>query len=100
MRKLYLSGLLAFTVMSALAQKPINPRDKELAKPNTGKIEFMKGNMIVCPGDFVDANTYVPPAKDVQAALKAKSSRTTAATSTTFIVTYEGFTPEAQKAFQ
>ncbi len=100
MRKLYLSGLLAFTVMSALAQKPNSPRDKDLAKPNTGKIEFMKGNMIVCPGDFVDANTYVPPAKDVQAALKAKSSRTTAATSTTFIVTYEGFTPEAQKAFQ
>lgn len=100
MRKLYLSGLLAITVMSALAQKPFKPRDSDYSKPNSGKIEFMKGQMIVCPGDFVDANTYVPPAKEVEVALKAKSSRTTAGTSTTFIVTYDGFTPEAQKAFQ
>ncbi|GAB3505545.1 hypothetical protein GCM10027442_08830 [Emticicia fontis] len=54
--------------------------------------------MIVCPGNFVDANTYVPPAKEVEEALKGKNVRST--TKATFIVTYNGFSPAAQKSFQ
>ncbi|RFS17410.1 T9SS type A sorting domain-containing protein [Emticicia sp. C21] len=98
MRKIYLSGLLSFLVMSAIAQKTIKPRHEELAKTNPYKIEFMKGKMIVCPGNFVDANTYIPPAKEVQDALNGKFARSTA--KATFIVTYNGFSPAAQKAFQ
>ncbi len=98
MRKIYLSGLLAFLVMSVFAQKSVKPRLEDLAKTNPNKIEFMKGKMIVCPGNYVDANTYIPPAKEVEEALKGKNVRTTA--KTTFIVNYSGFSPAAQKAFQ
>jgi hypothetical protein len=98
MRKIYLSGLLSLLVMSVFAQKSVKPRHEELAKTNPYKIEFMKGKMIVCPGNYVDANTYIPPAKEVEDALKGKYVRST--TKATFIVTYNGFSPAAQKAFQ
>ncbi len=98
MRKIYLSGLLSFLVMSAVAQKSVKPRIEDLAKTNPNKIEFMKGKMIVCPGNYVDANTYVPPAKEVEAALNGRNARSTA--KATFIVNYSGFSPAAQKAFQ
>ncbi|WP_165372197.1 T9SS type A sorting domain-containing protein [Emticicia agri] len=98
MRKIYLSGILSLLVMSAIAQKTVKPRHEELAKTNPNKIEFMKGKMIVCPGNYVDANTYIPPAKEVEDALKGKYVRSTA--KATFIVNYSGFSPAAQKAFQ
>lgn len=99
MRKIYLSGLLSLMVMSVFAQKLAKPRHQELSKTNPDKIEFMKGKMIVCPGIFEDANTYVPMAKEVEDALKGQKARGTAA-KTTFIVTYNGFSPAAQKSFQ
>lgn len=98
MRKIYLSGLLCFLVMSAIAQKTAKPRHEDLAKPNPNKIEFMKGKMIVCPGMYVDANTYVPPAKEIQEYLSGRRARSTA--KATFIVDYTGFTPAAKAAFQ
>lgn len=99
MRKIYLSGLLFLMVMSVFAQKVAKPSHEQLAKVNPDKIEFMKGQMIVCPGVFEDANTYVPMAKEVEDALKGQKSRGTAAKAT-FIVTYNGFSPAAQKSFQ
>jgi hypothetical protein len=99
MRKIYLSGLLFLMVMSVFAQKLAKPRHEQLAQSNPDKIEFMKGKMIVCPGVFEDANTYVPMAKEVEEALKGQKARGTAA-KTTFIVTYNGFSPAAQKSFQ
>jgi Secretion system C-terminal sorting domain len=100
MRKIYFSGLLFLMVMSVFAQKVAKPSHEHLATVNPDKIEFMKGKMIVCPGSFVDANTYVPMAEDIDEAIKnQKSTRTTAAKST-FIVTYNGFSPAAQKSFQ
>ncbi|MBA4850222.1 T9SS type A sorting domain-containing protein [Emticicia sp. BO119] len=98
MRKIYLSGILTLLVMSAIAQKTIKPRHEQLARTNPNKIEFMKGKMIVCPGNYVDANTYIPPAKEIEEALKGKYVRSTA--KATFIVNYSGFSPAAQKAFQ
>lgn len=99
MRKIYLSGVLLLMVMSVLAQKVAKPSHEQLAKVNPDKIEFMKGQMIVCPGNFEDANTYVPMAKEVEDALKSQKARGTAAKAT-FIVTYNGFSPAAQKSFQ
>jgi hypothetical protein len=99
MKKIYLSGLLLLMVMSVFAQKVAKPSHDKLARVNPDKIEFMKGQMIVCPGVFEDANTYVPMAKEVEEALKAQKGRGTAA-KTTFIVTYNGFSPAAQKSFQ
>ena len=101
MRKIYLSGLLLLMVMSVFAQKAAKPNHEQLAKVNPDKIEFMKGQMIVCPGIFEDANTYVPMAKEVEDALKAQKARGgAAAAKSTFIVTYNGFSPAAQKSFQ
>ena len=88
-------------VMSVFAQKVAKPSHEKLANPNPDKIEFMKGQMIVCPGVFEDANTYVPMAKEVEDAMKAQKARGGAATAkATFIVTYNGFSPAAQKSFQ
>ena len=98
MRKIYLSGLLFLIVTSVFAQKLAKPRHQDLARVNPNKIEFMKGKMIVCPGNYIDANTYVPPAKEVEEALKGQKARSTA--KATFIVTYHGFSPAAQKSFQ
>jgi hypothetical protein len=101
MRKIYLSGLLTLMVMSVFAQKLAKPQHEQLAQINPDKIEFMKGKMIVCPGVFEDANTYVPMAKEVEEALKAqRAGRTNAVTRTNFIVTYIGFSPAAKKSFQ
>jgi hypothetical protein len=99
MRKIYLSGLLSLMIMSVFAQKLAKPRHNELAKVNPDKIEFMKGKMVVCPAVFEDANTFVPMAKEVEEALKGQKARGTAAKAT-FIVTYNGFSPAAQKSFQ
>lgn len=88
-------------VMSVFAQKMAKLPHEQLAQTNPDKIEFMKGKMIVCPGVFEDANTYVPMAKEVEEALKAqRAGRTNAATRTNFIVTYIGFSPAAKKSFQ
>lgn len=101
MRNIYLSGLLSLMVMSVFAQKQAKPKHEQLAQTNPDKIEFMKGKMIVCPGVFEDANTYVPMAKEVEDALKAqRAGRTTATTRTKFIVKYNGFSPAAQRSFQ
>lgn len=86
-------------IMSVFAQKLAKPRHNELAKVNPDKIEFMKGKMVVCPAVFEDANTFVPMAKEVEEALKGQKARGTAAKAT-FIVTYNGFSPAAQKSFQ
>lgn len=59
----------------------------------------MKGKMVVCPGVFEDANTYVPMAKDVENALKGQKARGSAAKAT-FIIDYVGFSPAAQRSFQ
>jgi hypothetical protein len=99
MKKIYLSGLLLLVVMSVFAQKMAKPRHGDITPSNPDKIEFMKGKMIVCPGNFEDANTYVPIAKEVEEAMKGQKARGTAAKST-FIVTYNGFSPAAQKSFQ
>ena len=99
MKKIYISGLLFIMVMSVFAQKVAKPSHEKLANPNPDKIEFMKGQMIVCPGVFEDANTYVPMAKEVEEALKSNKARGTAA-KTEFIVNYIGFSPAAQKSFQ
>ncbi len=61
------------------------------------KFETMKGQDIICPAGMRDANTYVPPPKFIQDALKNK---TRLAAQSTFVVTYKGFPPAAQKAFQ
>ncbi|WP_394993814.1 T9SS type A sorting domain-containing protein [Emticicia sp.] len=100
MKKIYLSGLLLLMVMSVFAQKTAKPIHEQLARINPDKIEFMKGQMIVCPGVFEDANTYVPMAKEVEDALKGQKARGGAAAKATFIVTYNGFSPAAQKSFQ
>lgn len=101
MRKIYLSGLLFLMVMSVFAQKVAKPSHEQLAKVNPDKIEFMKGQMIVCPGIFEEANTYVPMAKEVEDALKAQRARGGAGTAkATFIVTYNGFSPAAKNSFQ
>lgn len=101
MRKIYLSGLLLLVVMSVFAQKLAKPQYGELTKSNPDKIEFMKGKMIVCPGIFEDANTYVPMAKEVEEALKGQKGRGGNGTAkTTFIIDYVGFSPAAQRSFQ
>ena len=100
MKKIYLSGLLLLMVMSVFAQKTAKPIHEQLSRINPDKIEFMKGQMIVCPGVFEDANTYVPMAKEVEDALKGQKARGGAAAKATFIVTYNGFSPAAQKSFQ
>ena len=99
MRKIYLSGLLLLVVMSVFAQKMGKPQYGDITPSNPDKIEFMKGKMIVCPGNFEDANTYVPMAKVVEDAIKGQKARGTAVKAT-FIVTYNGFSPAAQKSFQ
>jgi hypothetical protein len=100
MRKIYLAGILFLMVMPVFAQKVAKPNHEQLAKINPDKIEFMKGKMVVCPAVFEDANTYVPMAKDVEEALKTQKARGTGAAKATFIVTYNGFSPAAQKSFQ
>ncbi|WP_082892883.1 MULTISPECIES: T9SS type A sorting domain-containing protein [Emticicia] len=100
MRKIYLSVLLLLMVMSVFAQTKAKPRHNDISPSNPDKIEFMKGKMIVCPGIFEDANTFVPMAKEVEEALKGQKARGAAAAKTTFIVTYNGFSPAAQRAFQ
>lgn len=101
MRKIYLSGLLLLMVMSVFAQKLAKPKHGELSRSNPDKIEFMKGKMIVCPGVFEDANTYVPMAKEVEEALKGQKGRGVGATAkATFIIDYVGFSPAAQRSFQ
>ncbi len=101
MRKIYLSGLLLLMVTSVFAQKVAKPSHEHLARINPDKIEFMKGQMIVCPGVFEDANTYVPMAKEVEDAIKAQKTRSGAGTAkTTFIVDYIGFSPAAKNSFQ
>lgn len=88
-------------VMSVFAQKLAKPRHEALTltQSNPDKIEFMKGKMVVCPGVFEDANTYVPMAKDVENALKGQKARGAAAKAT-FIIDYVGFSPAAQRSFQ
>jgi Secretion system C-terminal sorting domain len=61
------------------------------------KFETMKGQDIICPAGLEDANTYVPPPKFIQDALK---NRARMIAKSTFIVNYKGFPPAAQKAFQ
>ena len=99
MRKIYLSGLLLLVVMSVFAQKVAKPRHEDITPSNPDKIEFMKGKMIVCPGNFEDANTFVPMAKEVEEALKGQKARGTAAKAT-FIIDYVGFSLAAQRSFQ
>ena len=102
MKRIYLSGLLFLMVMSVFAQKVAKPpHTNKLSNSNPDKIEFIKGQMVICPANFEDANTYVPMAKEVEEALKAQKARGGAATAkATFIVTYNGFSPAAQKSFQ
>ncbi len=101
MRKIYFSGLLLLMVASVFAQKLAKPSRNQLTQSNPDKIEFMKGKMIVCPGNFEDANTYVPMAKEVEEALRNQKARGGAGVAkATFIVTYNGFSPAAQRAFQ
>jgi Secretion system C-terminal sorting domain len=99
MKKIYITGLLFLMVMSVFAQKVAKPSHEKLANSNPDKIEFMKGQMVVCPANFEDANTYVPMAKEVEEAMKSQKARGTAAKAE-FIVTYNGFSPAAQKSFQ
>lgn len=99
MKKIYISGLLICLVVSVFAQKTTKLRPQDLAKSNPDKIEFMKGIKIICPGNVVDANTYVPFAKEVEQAIKNKANLRATAKST-FLVTYTGFSPQAQQAFQ
>ncbi len=99
MKKIYISGLLFLMVMSVFAQKLAKPSHEQMSLSNPDKIEFMKGKMVVCPANFEDANTFVPMAKEVEEALKNQKARGGAAKAT-FIVTYNGFSPAAQKSFQ
>ncbi len=97
MKKIYFSGLFILINFLGFSQKKyLQPKSIE---HNVGNIEFMKGKMVVCPGNFEEANTYVPFDKTIEEALKNNKARTTAPKST-FIVTYVGFSPAAQKAFQ
>ena len=88
-------------VMPVFAQKVAKSSHEHLARINPDKIEFMKGQMIVCPGVFEDANTYVPMAKEIEDAIKAQKVRGGAGTAkSTFIVDYIGFSPAAKNSFQ
>jgi hypothetical protein len=88
MKKIYLSIVLAMCVLSSMAQIEFK-----------GKVLHSKGKPTVCPADFTDANTYVPPPAEYYAYLKNRNLRVGAAKST-FKVTYRGFSPAAQAAFQ
>ncbi len=98
MKKIYFTGLLFILATVVGFSQKIRFQQKSI-EHQVGNIEFMKGKMVVCPGIFEEANTFVPFDKEVEAALKNYKARTTAPKST-FIVTYVGFSPAAQKSFQ
>ena len=86
MKKLVRVIALFFIAGTANAQIDYNP-----------KMETIKGQEIICPADNKEANTYIPPPAFIQYALKNKLRLPTKAN---FIVTYKGFPPAAQRAFQ
>jgi hypothetical protein len=88
MKKIYLSIVLMMAVLSSMAQIEFK-----------GKVLHTKGQPVVCPADYTDANTYVPPPPEYYAYLKNQNLRVGAAKSK-FVVTYRGFSPAAQAAFQ
>lgn len=62
------------------------------------RVMWMKPKQpIVCYGKEVDGTSHVPLPPEVQSKLNARSSDTK---TSNFIVTYEGFTPQAKDAFQ
>ncbi len=89
MKKIYSLVVLTLTVLSSMAQIEFKP-----------KVLHTKGQPVICPADFTDANTYVPPPPEYYAYLKNRNLRVAAPAKSTFIVKYNGFSPAAQTAFQ
>lgn len=87
MKKIYFSIIFSFIFLSLHAQQLFD-----------GKVDKLKGQPVICPADYHEANTFVPPPKEYLEAIAGKRARTTA--KTTFVVTYNGFSPAAQRAFQ
>jgi PKD repeat protein len=63
--------------------------------------EFKKFPPVVCPADHNTYHTHVPMSGKVERLLaKANQRNNNEQTGSTFVVDYQGFTPEAQAAFQ
>lgn len=88
MKKIYILAVLFLGVLSSTAQIRFN-----------SKVLSTKGEQIICPGNMVDANTYVPPPPEYYEYLKNPRARIGAAKST-FIVNYRGFSDAAKNSFQ
>ena len=93
MKQLYYAGLFVvaglLTTLTADAQKQnLTPYQRLAVKQHT-----LPGREIICPAGFIDAFTKT-------GVVNNRSARTSGVNSSTFIVEYTGFTPDAQKAFQ
>lgn len=83
--------LFSFTTVSVLAQVPFNDF----------RIESIKGDEIICPAIYEDANTFVDLPDDIKQKLQNKNLRSITSTNKAeILVDYRNFPANAQTSFQ
>jgi Secretion system C-terminal sorting domain len=86
----FLLFLFLISFYSLNAQKRFNER----------KIEHFRGPDVVCPGSFVEHQSFVDMPESVKRKLSGKNAKNVESQGATFIVNYVGFPANAKAAFQ